>query len=47
MDLGENLLQNPKSQRMEIMERKREREREREREKSSSITLAQDMVRMK
>ena len=26
MDLGENLLQNPKSQRMEIMERKRERE---------------------
>jgi hypothetical protein len=28
MDLGENLLQNPKSQRMEMMERKRERERE-------------------
>jgi hypothetical protein len=40
MDLGENLLQNPKSQRMEMMER----ERERESEKSSSITLAQDMV---
>jgi hypothetical protein len=38
MDLGENLLQNPKSQRMEIMERKRGGE------KSSSITLAQDMV---
>jgi hypothetical protein len=32
MDLGENYLQNPKSQRMEMMERKRERERERERE---------------
>jgi hypothetical protein len=40
MDLGENLLQNPKSQRME----NGEREREREREKSSSITIAQDMV---
>jgi hypothetical protein len=40
MDLGENLLQNPKSQRMEMMEQ----EREREREKSSSITIAQDMV---
>jgi hypothetical protein len=26
MDLGENLLQNPKSQGMEMMERKRERE---------------------
>ena len=26
MDLGENYLQNPKSQRMEMMERKRERE---------------------
>jgi hypothetical protein len=25
-DLGENYLQNPKSQRMEMMERKRERE---------------------
>ena len=36
MDLGENLLQNPKSQRMEMMER--------EREKSSSITITQDMV---
>jgi hypothetical protein len=41
MDLGENLLQNPKSQRMEMME---QRERESESEKSSSITLAQDMV---
>jgi hypothetical protein len=40
MDLGENLLQNPKSQRMEMMEQ----ERERVSEKSSSITLAQDMV---
>jgi hypothetical protein len=39
-DLGENYLQNPKSQRMEMMERKRERESE----KSSSITLPQDMV---
>jgi hypothetical protein len=27
MDLGENLLQNPKSQRIEMMERERERER--------------------
>jgi len=27
MDLGENLLQNPKSQRMEMMEQERERER--------------------
>jgi hypothetical protein len=36
MNLGENLLQNPKSQRMEMMER--------EREKSSSITIAKDMV---
>jgi hypothetical protein len=39
-DLGENYLQNPKSQRMEMMERKRQTERE----KSSSIILAQDMV---
>jgi hypothetical protein len=38
MDLGENLIQNPKSQRMEMMER------EKEREESSSITIAQDMV---
>jgi hypothetical protein len=41
MDLGENLLQNPKSQRMEMMERKRDREWK----KSSNITLAQDMVK--
>jgi hypothetical protein len=40
MDFGENLLKNPKSQRMEMMKRKRERESE----KSSSITLTQDMV---
>jgi hypothetical protein len=40
MDLGENLLQNPKCQTMEMMEQ----EREREWKKSSSITLAQDMV---
>ena len=40
MDLEQNLLQNPKSQRMEMMEQ----ERERDWKKSSSITLAQDMV---
>ena len=44
MNLGENLLQNPKSQRMEDGQ---ERERERENGKSSSITIVQNMVKKK